>query len=343
MQGIFCAMMVFLAVLMAPTSEADTQDLLFQSHDPLTVEITAPISTLVRDRSDTEYLPGTFSYKDADGTKVELEVMVRTRGNFRHRNCDFPPLTLNFRRSQLEGTLFEQQNKLKMVNHCKITRQYEQSVLREYLAYRMLKLVTAESYKVRLLQVTYVDSDERRGRMVRTAFLIESKDQLAARTGRLEQELEQTEVSRLDAKQLNLASMFQFLIGNVDFSPVAGSNNECCHNYTLYGAADEPMVAIPYDFDLAAIVNAPYQEPDRERGVERLGQRVYRGYCVNNEFVDGSIAAFQKARQDLYTLVAEQAELEPTVRENIARYMDGFYEIVSDPQEVERAITGACM
>jgi hypothetical protein len=90
-----------------PTVEAGSTDPLFRSQAPLKVEITAPLSTL-----------------------------VRARGNFWHRNCDFPPITLNFRRSQVEGTLFEQQNKLKMVNHYKITRQYEQAVLREYLAFR---------------------------------------------------------------------------------------------------------------------------------------------------------------------------------------------------------------
>jgi hypothetical protein len=128
--------MILLGVLTMPTVEAGSTDPLFQSQAPLKVAITAPLSTLVRDRSETEYLPAVFSFKEADGTLVELNVLVRARGNFRHRNCDFPPITLNFRRSQVEGTLFEQQNKLKMVNHCKITRQYEQAVLREYLAFR---------------------------------------------------------------------------------------------------------------------------------------------------------------------------------------------------------------
>jgi hypothetical protein len=303
--------MILLGVSTMPTVEAGSTDPLFRSQAPLKVAITAPLSTLVRDRSETEYLPGVFSFKEADGTLVELNVLVRARGNFRHRNCDFPPITLNFRRSQVEGTLFEQQNKLKMVNHCKITRQYEQAVLREYLAYRLLNSVTDLSFRVRLLRVTYVDSDERRGRMVRSAFLIEHKNRLATRIGRTEQELERAEISTIQASHLNLASMFQYLIGNVDFSPIAGSNNECCHNYSLYGNGDDSMVAIPYDFDLAGIVNAPYLEPDKERGVERVGQRVYRGYCVNNGYVEDSISEFQKARDALYALVADHQNWSP--------------------------------
>jgi hypothetical protein len=42
-------------------------------------------------------------------------------------------------------------------------------------------------------------------------------------------------------------------------------------------------------------------------------------------------------------LVADQTELEPSVRQNIARYMGEFYEIVNDPREVEHKIIGKCM
>lgn len=343
MQVIQCMMMIVLGFLAMPTAKADSTDPLFQSQALLKVEITAPFSTLVRDRSETEYLPGVFSFEEADGTLVELDVQVRARGNFRHKNCDFPPLTLNFRRSQVEGTLLEQQNKLKMVNHCKITRQYEQAVLREYLVYRLLNSVTDLSFRVRLLQVTYVDSEERRGRVVRSAFLIEHKNRLAARIGKTEQELDRADISTVQPDHLNVASMFQYLIGNVDFSPIASSDNECCHNYSLYGNGDDSMVAIPYDFDLAGIVNAPYLEPDKELGVEQVGQRVYRGYCVNNGYVEDSISKFQKARDTFYALVADQTELEPSVRQNVSRYIDGFYEIVNDPQKVEHEIFGKCM
>lgn len=334
--------MILLLVLAIPTAAAGASDPLFQDQSTLQVQITAPLSTLVRERSETEDLPGVFSFKEADGTAVELEIQVRARGNFRHRDCDFPPVTLNFRRSQVEGTLFDQQNKLKMVGHCKITRRYEQSVLREYLAYRMLNTVTDLSFRVRLLQVTWVDSDERRGRMVRNAFLIEHKNRLADRLGIEEQEIEYADVTSIAPDHLNLTSMFQYLIGNFDFSPTGGSNNECCHNYAMFGSSVDSLVAIPYDFDFAGIVNAPNAVPNAEFGVERIGQRTYRGHCVNNGYVDDSISTFTKTRDELYALVAGQEELEPSVRENVADYMDGFYEVIDDPREVEQKIIGDC-
>ncbi len=333
--------MILFVVLTIPIAAAGS-DPLFQDQSTLSVVITAPLSTLVRERSETEDLQGVFSFRQADGTPLDLDIQVRARGNFRYRDCDFPPVTLNFRRSQVEGTLFDQQNKLKMVGHCKITRRYEQSVVREYLAYRMLNTLTDLSFRVRLLQVTWVDSDERRGRMVRNAFLIEHKNRLAARLGVEEQEIEYADVSSIAPDHLNLTSMFQYLIGNFDFSPTGGSNNECCHNYAMFGSSADSLVAIPYDFDFAGIVNAPNAVPNAEFGVERIGQRTYRGYCVNNGYVDDSLSKFTMARDTLYALVAGQEELEPSVRENVARYMDGFYEVIEDPREVERKIIGDC-
>ena len=340
MQIIFA---VLLSILTVSSVQAGAADPLFQDPSTLAVELTAPLGALVRERSKSDYSPGVLSYTQADGTPVNLDVQVRARGNFRLDNCDFPPLTLNFKKSQVEGTLFDQQNKLKMVTHCKITRRYEQSVVREYLAYRLLNLLTDQSYRVRLLQVTYIDSDDPSSRMVRSAFVIEHKNRLAARIGMEPLDIERTEVAALQPDELNLTSVFQYFIGNVDFSPIVGSNNECCHNTDLFGNGDDPWVAIPYDFDLSGIVNAAYAVPDRELGVERLGQRVYRGYCVNNGHVAASISRFQQAREAMYALVAAQEELEPSVRNFIARYMDGFYETIDDPEAVERSIVEPCI
>jgi hypothetical protein len=341
-KAIKCTILFLLGILTGPIVAADEGDPLFLDQSTLQVELTAPLSTLVRERSETEELPGVFSYTNAEGSLVELDVQIAARGNFRHRNCDFPPVTLNFRRSQVKGTLFDQQNKVKMVTHCKITRRYEQSVEREYLAYRLLNAMTPLSFRARLLEVTWVDSEGRRPRMVRSAFLIEHKNRLAARIGMEEQEFAFTEVENIQPEQLNLASMFQYLIGNFDFSPTGGSNNDCCHNYEMFGSAPDSLVAIPFDFDFAGIVNAPNAVPNSERGVERVGQRVYHGYCVNNGYVEASITEFQQARETLYALVAGQQKLEPTVRENIARYVDGFYAVIDDPEAVQEKIIGSC-
>jgi hypothetical protein len=335
--------MTSLAILTLPVFAAEPPDALFQNNEILEVVLTAPLFTLISERPEEKYLDAVISYRDVDGTWKELNTGVRTRGNFRHSNCDFPPLTLNFSQSQAEGTPFENQDRLKMVVHCKDSGWYAQSVLREYLAYRMLNVLTDQSFRVRLLQITYVDSDERRSNLVRHAFFIEHKKRLAHRLGRENVDVEQVEISAIQPDQVNLTSLFQFLIGNTDFSPIEGGYDECCHNYDLFGKDDDPLLSIPFDFDNSGLVSAPYAQPAEWVDIHNVRERAYLGYCVNNRLVEGSIARITQARDELYALVAEQPGLESSVRDNLARYMDEFFEIISDPSEVERQIINKCI
>ena len=159
-------------------------DPLFESHDRLEVRIVAPLTTLKRERPNEEELDGTLIYIDDTGQEVELELEIRTRGNYRRqeRTCPFPPLRLDFPKKQMEGTLFEKQDKLKLVTHCRNAMQYEQAVIREYLIYRMFNLLTPLSYRVRALNVTWVDSEKNFRENQRFAFLIEHKERFEKRT-----------------------------------------------------------------------------------------------------------------------------------------------------------------
>ena len=334
---------ILFTVLAVPNAKADSPDPLFQDDAALRVEITAPFSRLINERPKDREFAGSFSFKGPDGVAVKLELKVRARGKYRHTNCDFPPLYLNFKRSQVGGTLFDQQNKLKMVVHCKDSGRYQQSVLREYLAYRMLNPLTDRSVQVRLLEVTYVDSEDRRPRMVRSAFLLEHENRLAARLGMQRMNVFPDAVGAIQADHLNLTSIFQYLIANTDFSPILGSQGECCHNYAMFGTDDGPLVAIPFDFDMSGFVNTPYAEPDEELGIDNVRQRLYQGFCANNRYVEASVAEFLQARDTLYALVADLQQLEPTVRERLATYTDEFYETIGDSQGVKREILDRCI
>lgn len=335
--------MILFTVLAMPTAEAGSPDPLFQDDAALRVEITAPFSRLINERPKDREFPGSFSFKGPDGAVIELDLQVRARGKFRHTNCDFPPLFLNLKRSQVGGTLFDQQNKLKMVVHCKDSGRYQQSVLREYLAYRMLNMMTDRSFQVRLLEVTYVDSEDRRPRMVRSAFLIEHENRLADRLGMQRLNIFPDGVEVIQADHLNLTSVFQYLIGNTDFSAILGSKDECCHNHAMFGTDDGSLVAIPFDFDMSGFVNTPYAKPETGLGIDNVRQRLYLGFCVNNRYVETSVSEFLQARDTLYALVADQQALEESVRQRLAGYMDEFYETIGDSQGVEREILDRCI
>ncbi len=319
-------------------------DALFQNDETLQVTITAPMTSLVKERSKEDYLPGVFQFTEADGSVVDLDLRIRTRGNFRHRTCDLPPLRLNFKKSQTDGTLFDKQNILKLVVHCKNSDKYEQIVLREFLAYRIFNAITDLSFRVRLLRVTYVDSEEMRKQQTFYAFLIEHKKRLAKRHKMKEEVIEHATIRSIHPDQLNLTSIFELLIGNTDFSPIAGPPGDmCCHNYVLFGNSDDPLVAIPYDFDQSGIVNAPYAAPSPNFRIRGVRTRLYRGRCVNNEHVPASLQEFRDGRDAIYAVVDAQEGLSSATRKSIVKYIDKFYKLIDDSKDVDKHIISKCI
>jgi hypothetical protein len=330
--------------LSASADDYRTPDPLFQSDEALDVTITAPLTTLIEERSKDEYLAGAFQFTDGDGDSVVFDLAIRARGNFRHKTCEFPPVRLNLKKSQANGTLFDNQNKLKLVIQCGKSDRYEQMVLREYLAYRILNTVTDTSFRVRLLRVMYVNTEKDQESKVRYAFLIEHKNRLAARLDREAIGIERTTVGAIQPDRLNLTSVFQFLIGNTDFSPIAGPPGDgCCHNYVLFGNDADPIMAIPYDFDQSGFVNAPYAMPNEKFGIRSVRQRVYRGRCVNNEHLEASFGQFRDHRDAIYEVIREQEGLKAGVLKQLVRYVDDFYELIDDPRDVNRKIINKCV
>lgn len=338
--------LLLLILLVTPLRAADvvTPDPLFQDFAPLQVTLTAPLTTLLKERSTEEYMPAVFEYPESDGKPRAFEVKIRARGHLRHEICKFPPIWVNFRKSEVKKTLFHKQDKLKLVVHCDNSIRYEQAVMREYLAYRILNLATPLSFQVRLLRVRYVDSEGQRDDQVRYAYFLEHKNRVGKRIDARDLKIEETEVERIVPDHLNLTSVFEFLIGNTDFSPIAPSPyDECCHNYDMYGNDSDLLIAIPYDLDQSGFVNAPYAAPSEQFPIRSVRQRIYRGRCVNNEHIPASLQRFQEIRESIYALLREHEGLTSMTRKVLISYVDSFYKVIDDPAAVERVMIEKCI
>jgi hypothetical protein len=320
---------------------------LFASNDIIDVTITGPFAEIMRERFYDEDSPGTISYQDVEAGEVTLDIGVRTRGRFRRQAkiCPFAPLRLNFKKSATKGTLFAGSNKLKLVTHCRDkSSKYEQALLREYLAYRIFNLMTDASFRVRLLRVKYVDTSKKNREQQTFAFLIEHDKQLAKRIGLELNEIEATEIRYLDRAHTNLASVFQYLIGNTDFSPIrAAEGLPCCHNYVLFGQQEGHILSIPYDFDMTGLVDAPHTEPNPRFRLRNARERLYRGRCSNNSYLDGTLQAFLERKQAIYDLLATNPHFESRSRKRTQYFFDEFFETISDPADVQRNLVKRCI
>lgn len=346
----FIPLIFGIAVAAATSSIAAENDAasgpLFATNDVLRVQIEAPLTTVMRDRSSDEYQHGAFHVLTASGTRETLDLKLRTRGNYRRKaeHCEFAPLRLNFSKDQVSDTLFEGQDKLKLTTHCDNSRRaHEQSVLLEYIAYRMLNELTNLSFRVRLLHVDYIDTD--RGNKTRTkyAILIEDDEALYRRIGKQFAAITSASVEQLDPQHTALVTVFQYLIGNTDFSPLRGAADEyCCHNIVLVSEPGSALLPIPYDFDMSGLVDAPYASPNPKLKIEKVTQRLYRGYCIHNELLDSSIGILAEKRNAFELLVAQQEGLLAGSRRTAVQYIDKFYDRVSSASDIERNLVKEC-
>jgi hypothetical protein len=324
--------------------DGDASQPLFDSHAMMDVRIEAPLSTLLKDRPEDEYLDGAFFYTEADGSEQRLDLKLQTRGRYRRQKstCNFPPVRLNFRKEQVRETLFANQDKLKLVTHCQTRRdRYEQLVLREYLAYRILMALTDYSFQARLMRISWVDT-EGDDTLERFGFVIEDDDNIGGRVRLEKVSSPGLNYTDLDPAHTNLVNLFEFMIGNTDFSLIRGpADDDCCHNSVPFSDGNT-MYSIPYDLDFSGLVNAPYAEPNPRFKIRSVRTRVYRGRCSNNDLLPATIARFKDTKDEIYAVVDELTGLDSRNRKQVIDYLDEFYEVISDDRKVAREITRDC-
>lgn len=327
-------------------SLAADPDPLFADDSVLDVRLAAPFKQLMQERSDVDELAGTFTLAGGEDGPLEFDVAVRTRGNFRRQrsNCRFAPLRINFKKSQLQGTLLAGQDKLKLVTHCnRGSNSDQQTVLREYLAYKILNVLTDFSYRVRLLRMTFVSADDDNEETIGYAFFIENDDRLAKRVGLQQQKVSEVELATLQPDYTNLTSVYQYLIGNLDFSPIKGPDGEdCCHNHAVFSDAQGTFWSIPYDFDMSGLVDAEYNAPNVRLGQKHLRQRIYRGRCSNNDKLPASLQLFHDRRAAIESVLASQPELDKGTRRSLESYVKSFYREIDGEQAVSE-LSKACL
>ena len=337
-------LIVALLICVGPAANAAGLSL-FASGEVLDITFEAPLNTIVRQAEERPDVEGVLHYVDADGQTVTVALSMSTRGKSRLEYCAFPPLWINLKRKQTVGTLFEGQNKLKVVTQCRNGSTFARYLHQEYGIYRAFDVVADHAFRVRLLNVTYRDTEGKRDDEVRPAFFIESDNEVAARSGMEKLKVSQINSAQLDPAHASKFSLYQFLIANTDWSMIRGPGNEgCCHNGKVIitpGSTDGWMV-LPYDFDQAGLINTRYSSPADGLGIRKVTQRVFRGRCRNINQLESTIALFNEQRAEIERELLPAA-LEGGTRNNAVKYIDKFYEIINDPEKRQKQIADKCI
>ena len=307
------------------TAEASA---LFTASDVLAVTLVGDFRTINRDHDPASKQKYPGSLRMADNT--DITVNFRARGHVRRmsRTCDYVPLLVEFPQKSGAKTLFAHQESLKLVVQCSGGGDYEQYLLREYLAYRIYGVITTQSFRARLARVTYVDSASGKTTGTRLGMFLEDETDVAHRLEGRVVELQRLMFTDLDSDSLMPAMIFEYMVGNTDVSIYA------LHNVRVIQRQDKTLHVIPYDFDLSGLVNAPYAVPSRGFMIKSVTERIYRGPCRSQELVDPYVANFVAKRDAIRALPDAIPGMSRESRDQARSYIDSFYGAIKSTKDV---------
>lgn len=320
------------------TTTVTTTDSLFGSDEMLTLSLTGPLRQLQRDResADPQYFPFNLGCVNTAGQETVIPVELRARGHFRRTrgNCTYPPLLIRFADTgtKLE-TVFREQHKLKLVLPCA----GQEYVIREWLLYRIYNLLTPRSFRTRLVQIKLVEEGTKKEVTPVFGLLLEEESQLAARNQCTSVETKLRPQQTETVSFLRMA-VFQYLVGNTDWSV------EYLQNIKLLQPQQSGLpITVPYDFDHAGLVEAPYAQPAEELQLSSIRERRYRGYCLSDlSLFQPVLAEFNRIKSDIYKLYSDSKLLDPKYIRSAIRYLDAFYATINNPKSWQQEFAYPC-
>ncbi len=326
MKKIFTIAMLFVLSFPALAQRKAYERLaLFENEEPLNVKLKLDAKDLLNKKDNDRYLFTTVGISQGDSL-LEGDINVRARGKFRREFCFVPPIKLDFDTStagKLKGL-----KSMDLTCQCKQGNEFMQLVYKEYTIYKLYNILTDRSQKVRLVNLTLEDKEGKRKPVNVPGFFIEDYDVTAKRNGAKEVKVSKLHTENTDRKQMTLVAMFEYMVGNTDWSVYANHNIKLMQDTT--DRTSKPY-ASAYDFDFSGLVNAPYATPDPQLGTESVTTRVYRGFPREVSELKEMADYFRSKKDAMYAYINQSKFLDNRSKKDMVGYLEEFYkEIASD-------------
>lgn len=276
-------------------------------------------SVLAVRKSETE-IDGKLRFAVRDGAIDTWDTGISSRGKFRRRICEFPPIKLEFSKKDLREAGLLPFDDLKLVTHCLDDPASGERIIREYLIYRIYQMLSPYTCRVQLVRVRYADEDHSRQDVTHIGMLIEEDRMRANRLGLAVVDTLNLHDGNFPADMPDVHALFQYLIGNTDWSLPASRNLEI-----LRDEKTGLFYMIPFDFDFSGLVNAPYAIPNPDYRLASTRQRVYLGPQPPSESARMRVLAVKK---ELFKFIRKFPHLSGEAKADILEYLSsGFGDI----------------
>lgn len=305
----------------------------FQEETIVTATLEMDLKDLLAKKAKERFLPGQFTLTFKDGKTITEKIEASARGNFRRETCFMPGLKINFRKDS-SSSLYKFKE-LKLSNGCSAGDDPGQLVIKEYLAYKIYNVLTDMSLRVRLMNLSFRDVSGKRKPYTQYAFLIEDVDDMAKRNKMIEVEGTQYNTEQTNRDQMTLVTLFEYLIGNTDWSVPA------YHNIKLIGPADNKGTrpyAVAYDFDICGFVDPPYATIDEQLQdkISNVRERLNRGFPRTMEELKTAVRHFNDKKEQIMGLIKNNEYLKTKEKSALVDYVDDFYKTINNDRDLNR-------
>ena len=325
------------SVVVSIDSEEDWD--LFGNQDILRLSLQFNLKEYQKYTQEPVYQDAVLTIYSGDKS-VEKTVRIKPRGQFRRKYCSFPPLKLNIKKTEFDNEYLKKQTTFKFVTHCKYSNEYESNLLKEYLVYKLFNQLTDMSFKVRLVQMEYIDTGKKNKVFNKYGFLIEHINSVAERNNAFVMKNEKLGQSVMEKNHLALVALFEYMIGNVDWS-ITG-----LHNMKILKIYDHTLpdpIPVPYDFDYSGIIDAEYAIPNAKLEIASVRERLYRGICLPEEAILEAKEVLIANRDAFIKIIEDFEYLDKKVKQKMIYYLESFYPIVENERSFKREIIDACV
>ena len=237
---------------------------------------------------------------------------MKKRGVTRKKFCDIPPVMMKF--GKKENAFI-----IKLVTPCQSNENAQQLVFKEYLAYQMYGDLTPYSFKTQLVNITYRDKNDEIPSIKTKGFLIEEANEAAERmTAKLLHRHEK--IKYLNQDSYRLFTMFQYFIGNTDWNLSKRHNIKLIRKHNSHSP-----IPVPYDFDYAGLVNAPYAIPHPQLPINDVRKRYFMWRGKSFDGFDEIIELFEYMKPAMLERIENFDFLKRKEKKEMIDYIESFF------------------
>jgi hypothetical protein len=311
---------------------------IFDDDTPIDLILKYDITSFIKNKMKSEYIDAEL-HIDYNGHETTKNIQLKARGNRRKEVCFFPPIYLNFKSDPLETSEMKGIKKIKMVTHCSTSKQSTAYLLKEFLVYKLYNILTDNSLRVRLLNITYIDTGKKKRNYEKYGFLIEPVELLTKRTNSTEIDGSVVRSNNLIEEDADLVALFNYMIGNTDWRFKTGHNMKFIKSLTEF---TQRVIPIPYDFDYSGFVDTHYATPQEWTSIKDVKEREYTGYCREKEEYVELIELFNAKKDEMLQTIDSFDYLPENERNRLNSYINEFFNMAKRPDRLASTLRTQC-